>query len=152
MKQQLPELAGAGSFLVSPKSPQRQMQKPRPLEELGNNRAELSAAARETTGSAEAASSRSIAFLSTNSSISSKKTSVANWRGTCTPEWDYFPEQLAKEFQQVVAVEAAGGDLANSFRGPGKRAVEATTVEFLRTQSCSGSGPNSSSWIPRAPA
>jgi 23S rRNA (uracil1939-C5)-methyltransferase len=31
-----------------------------------------------------------------------------------------------------VAVEAIGSDLANSFRGQGRRAVEATTVEFLR--------------------
>ncbi len=44
-----------------------------------------------------------------------------------------FSRQLAKRFQQVVAVEAAGNDLTNSFRGPGKRAVETTTVEFLRS-------------------
>jgi 23S rRNA (uracil1939-C5)-methyltransferase len=44
-----------------------------------------------------------------------------------------FSRALAKVFQQVVAVEIAAGDLSNSFRGPGRRAVEATTVEFLRS-------------------
>ncbi|MEO6981502.1 MAG: hypothetical protein ABI072_00115 [Edaphobacter sp.] len=43
-----------------------------------------------------------------------------------------FSRALAREFGQVVAVEAAGDDLAKSFKGLGKRAVSATTVEFLR--------------------
>ncbi len=43
-----------------------------------------------------------------------------------------FSRVLAKNFSEVVAVEAAGGDLAKSFKGKGKRAVSATTVEFLR--------------------
>jgi 23S rRNA (uracil1939-C5)-methyltransferase len=43
-----------------------------------------------------------------------------------------FSRVLARTFQQVVAVEAAGGDLLKSFKGPGKRAVEATTADFLR--------------------
>ena len=43
-----------------------------------------------------------------------------------------FSQVLAKSFAEVVAVEAAAGDLARSFRGAGKRAVESTTVEFLR--------------------
>jgi 23S rRNA (uracil1939-C5)-methyltransferase len=43
-----------------------------------------------------------------------------------------FSRALAKNFSEVVAVEAAGGDLAKSFKGKGKRAVSATTVEFLR--------------------
>ena len=43
-----------------------------------------------------------------------------------------FSRALARGFQQVVAVEAAANDLANSFKGSGKHAVQATTVEFLR--------------------
>jgi 23S rRNA (uracil1939-C5)-methyltransferase len=43
-----------------------------------------------------------------------------------------FSRALAKNFSVVVAVEAAGGDLAKSFKGKGKMAVSATTVEFLR--------------------
>jgi 23S rRNA (uracil1939-C5)-methyltransferase len=44
-----------------------------------------------------------------------------------------FSRALAKAFRQVVAVEAAANDLSRSFKGPGKRAVETTTVEFLRS-------------------
>jgi 23S rRNA (uracil1939-C5)-methyltransferase len=44
-----------------------------------------------------------------------------------------FSRALAGIFQQVVAVEAAASDLSRSFRGRGKRAVEATTLEFLRS-------------------
>jgi 23S rRNA (uracil1939-C5)-methyltransferase len=44
-----------------------------------------------------------------------------------------FSRALARAFEQVVAVEAAAKDLSGSFKGPGKRAVETTTVEFLRS-------------------
>jgi 23S rRNA (uracil1939-C5)-methyltransferase len=44
-----------------------------------------------------------------------------------------FSQALSKTFPRVVAVEAAANDLTKSFKGPGKRAVEATTVEFLRS-------------------
>jgi 23S rRNA (uracil1939-C5)-methyltransferase len=44
-----------------------------------------------------------------------------------------FSRALARTFQHVVAVEAAATDLDKSFKGPGRRAVEATTVEFLRS-------------------
>ncbi len=44
-----------------------------------------------------------------------------------------FSRALAKAFQHVVAVETAASDLSRSFKGPGKRAVENTTVDFLRS-------------------
>jgi 23S rRNA (uracil1939-C5)-methyltransferase len=44
-----------------------------------------------------------------------------------------FSRALARAFEQVVAVEASGHDLSISFKGPGRRAVETTTVEFLRS-------------------
>jgi 23S rRNA (uracil1939-C5)-methyltransferase len=43
-----------------------------------------------------------------------------------------FSRALARGFEQVVAVEAAGDDLLRTFQGAGRRAVQATTVEFLR--------------------
>jgi 23S rRNA (uracil1939-C5)-methyltransferase len=43
-----------------------------------------------------------------------------------------FSRVLAKQFAEVVAVEAAEGDLTVNLRGPGQRAIAATTVEFLR--------------------
>jgi 23S rRNA (uracil1939-C5)-methyltransferase len=131
MKQQVPELFGAGSFLVSPKSPQRQIQKPRPLEDWGAKGLTYQAAHEDYwvgRGS----------FFQVNRSLVEELITIvtAGRRGQLA--WDLyagvglFSKQLAKEFQQVVAVEAAGSDLTNSFRGPGRRAVEGTTVEFLR--------------------
>jgi len=43
-----------------------------------------------------------------------------------------FSRALARGFEQVVAVEAAAGDLTQTFKGEGRQAVAATTVEFLR--------------------
>ena len=43
-----------------------------------------------------------------------------------------FSRGLAKNFAEVVAVEAAADDLARSFHGKGRRSVPATALEFLR--------------------
>jgi len=43
-----------------------------------------------------------------------------------------FSRVLAKNFTNVVAVEASASDLATNFRGTGRRAVSATTLDFLR--------------------
>lgn len=43
-----------------------------------------------------------------------------------------FSRVLAKDFREVVAVEAVAGDLTRTFRKQGRRAVAATTVGFLR--------------------
>jgi 23S rRNA (uracil1939-C5)-methyltransferase len=43
-----------------------------------------------------------------------------------------FSKALARTFQHVVAVEAAPSDLFTSFKGTTKRAIQATTLAFLR--------------------
>jgi 23S rRNA (uracil1939-C5)-methyltransferase len=43
-----------------------------------------------------------------------------------------FSRVLARDFDEVVAVEAQKGSLEANLRGPGKRAVAATTADFLR--------------------
>jgi 23S rRNA (uracil1939-C5)-methyltransferase len=43
-----------------------------------------------------------------------------------------FSRALARSFQKVVAVEVDASDLSKSFKGSGRHAVEATTVDFLR--------------------
>jgi 23S rRNA (uracil1939-C5)-methyltransferase len=43
-----------------------------------------------------------------------------------------FSRVLAKSFAEVVAVEVEKGNLEANFRGEGRRAVAATTLEFLR--------------------
>ncbi len=131
MKQHLPELVGAGSLLVSPKNPQRQIQKPRPLESWGATGLSYHAEGEDYWVSRGG-------FFQVNRFLVDELVDivVATRRGLLA--WDLyagvglFSRQLAKAFQQVVAVEAAGSDLANSFRGQGRRAVETTTVEFLR--------------------
>jgi 23S rRNA (uracil1939-C5)-methyltransferase len=131
MKHHIPELVGAGTSLVSPKGPQRQLQKPRPLESWGKTGLSYHAAGEDYWVSRGG-------FFQVNRFLVDElvKIVVEEQRGQLA--WDLyagvglFSRQLAKLFQQVVAVEAAGSDLSNSFRGPGKRAVEATTVEFLR--------------------
>jgi 23S rRNA (uracil1939-C5)-methyltransferase len=131
MKQQLPELTGAGSFLVSPKSPQRQMQKPRPLEDWGANGMTYQVAHEQYWVSRGS-------FFQVNRFLVDELITIVTEGRHGQLAWDLyagvglFSKQLAKQFQQVVAVEAAGSDLTSSFRGPGKHAVEATTVEFLR--------------------
>jgi 23S rRNA (uracil1939-C5)-methyltransferase len=132
MKEHIPELVGAGSFLVSPKGPQRQVQKPRPLESWGTTGLSYHAAGEDYWVSRGG-------FFQVNRYLVDElvKIVIEERRGQLA--WDLyagvglFSRQLAKRFQQVVAVEAAGNDLTNSFRGLGKRAVEATTVEFLRS-------------------
>ncbi|HUZ97442.1 MAG TPA: 23S rRNA (uracil(1939)-C(5))-methyltransferase RlmD [Edaphobacter sp.] len=44
-----------------------------------------------------------------------------------------FSRALKTSFEEVVAVEAAADDLVKTFKGNGRRAVAATTVEFLRS-------------------
>jgi 23S rRNA (uracil1939-C5)-methyltransferase len=132
MKQQIPELIGAGTFLVSPKGPQRQVQKPRPLESWGTTGLSYHAAGEDYWVSRGG-------FFQVNRYLVDELVTIVVEERRGLLAWDLyagvglFSRQLAKRFQQVVAVEAAGSDLANSFRGPGKRAVEATTVEFLRS-------------------
>jgi 23S rRNA (uracil1939-C5)-methyltransferase len=43
-----------------------------------------------------------------------------------------FSRQLTKQFAKVVAVEAASGDLSRTFKGEGRIAINATTLEFLQ--------------------
>jgi 23S rRNA (uracil1939-C5)-methyltransferase len=62
---------------------------------------------------------------------------TANRNGTLA--WDLyagvglFSRALKASFDEVVAVEAAADDLIKTFKGNGRRAVAATTVEFLRS-------------------
>jgi 23S rRNA (uracil1939-C5)-methyltransferase len=132
MKQEMPELIGAGSFLISPKSPQRQVQKPRSFEDWG-----AKGLTYQTTREDYWVGRGS--FFQVNRFLVEELITIVTEGRQGQLAWDLyagvglFSKQLAKKFQQVVAVEAAATELTNSFRGPGKRAVEATTVEFLRS-------------------
>jgi 23S rRNA (uracil1939-C5)-methyltransferase len=132
MKQQIPELVGAGSFLLSPKGPQRQLQKPRPLESWGTTGLSYHAMGEDYWVSRGG-------FFQVDRFLVDELIKIVTEERSGQLAWDLyagvglFSRQLAKRFQQVVAVEAAGSDLTNSFRGTGRRSVKATTVEFLRS-------------------
>lgn len=132
MQELVPELSGATASLLSRSGPQRQARSPRPLESWGAEGLTYRAA-----GEAHWVNRRS--FFQVNRFLVDELVRiVANGRRGSIA-WDLyagvglFSRALTREFQQVVAVEAAANELSISFKGPGKRAVEATTAEFLRS-------------------
>ena len=131
LKQVIPELAGAGTSLIKLTGPQRQVQKPRPLESWGATGLSYRAADEDYWISRGG-------FFQVNRFLIDELVRIVAADRNGQLAWDLyagvglFSRALAKKFRQVVAVETAGIDLINSFKGPGKRAVEATTVDFLR--------------------
>jgi len=131
LKQVIPELAGAGTALIKPTGPQRQVQKPRPLECWGATGLSYRAADEDYWISRGG-------FFQVNRFLIEELVRIVAADRNGQLAWDLyagvglFSRALAKEFRQVVAVETAGTDLTNSFKGPGKHAVEATTADFLR--------------------
>jgi 23S rRNA (uracil1939-C5)-methyltransferase len=131
MKQLMPELTGAGTSLLTPTRPQRQVQKPRPLESWGAPGLSYPAAKEDYWVSRGG-------FFQVNRFLIDELVEIVTSNREGLLAWDLyagvglFSRALAKTFQKVVAVEATGTDLINSFKGPGRLAVEAMTVEFLR--------------------
>jgi 23S rRNA (uracil1939-C5)-methyltransferase len=131
MQELVPELGGVGASLLLAKPAQRRSQKPRPLGSWGAEGLSYRAAEENYWVSRGG-------FFQVNRFLVDElvKVVAAGRKGSLA--WDLyagvglFSRALAREFARVVAVEAAGNDLLNSFKGAGKRAVEATTVEFLR--------------------
>ena len=132
MQELMPELAGADVSLLSSSEPQRRVRSPRPLENWGAD------------GSTYAVAGESYwisrgGFFQANRFLIDELVRIVTAGRQGTVAWDLyagvglFSRALAKTFQHVVAVEAAANDLSRSFKGPGRRAVEATTVEFLRS-------------------
>jgi len=126
----VPELVGAGVSIIAGDA-KRRAQKTRPLQGWGSDGLVYAVADEEYwvgRGS----------FFQMNRSLVGELARVVTHGRRGTIAWDLyagvglFSRLLARAFEQVVAVEAAGDDLAKSFKGPGRRAVSTTTVEFLR--------------------
>jgi 23S rRNA (uracil1939-C5)-methyltransferase len=125
------ELTGAGAFLVS-SSPQQRAQTPRQLAAWGAEGISYRAAGEDYWVSRGG-------FFQVNRSLVDELVRIVTegWEGPIA--WDLyagaglFSRVLARKFEHVTAVEAAATDLSRSFKGAGKRAVAATTVEFLRS-------------------
>jgi 23S rRNA (uracil1939-C5)-methyltransferase len=130
VKELVPELAGVGLSLLS-QGTQRRTQKPRQLQSWGMDGLNYRAAEESYWVSRNG-------FFQVNRFLLDELVKVVTQGRKGRLAWDLyagvglFSRVLAREFQQVVAVEAAGSDLAKSFKGAGRRAVESTTVEFLR--------------------
>jgi 23S rRNA (uracil1939-C5)-methyltransferase len=132
MQELMPELAGASVSLLATAGLQRRARSPRQLETWGADGLNYSAAGEDYWVSRGG-------FFQVNRFLVDELVRIVTAGRRGTVAWDLyagvglFSRALAKAFQQVVAVEAAANDLARSFNGPGKRAVESTTVEFLRS-------------------
>jgi 23S rRNA (uracil1939-C5)-methyltransferase len=130
IKELVPELAGVGLILLS-QGTQRRTQKPRQLQLWGADGLTYRAAQENYWVSRSG-------FFQVNRFLLDELVAVVTTGRKGRLAWDLyagvglFSRVLTQEFQQVVAVEAAGSDLAKSFKGAAKRAVESTTVEFLR--------------------
>jgi 23S rRNA (uracil1939-C5)-methyltransferase len=128
MRELVPELLGAGASLVST---QRRSQRARPVGGWGAEGLNYRVAEENYWVSRGG-------FFQVNRFLLDElvKVVMAGRKGSLA--WDLyagvglFSRALAGRFEQVVAVEAVAGDLVRSFKGAGKRAVAATTVEFLR--------------------
>jgi len=132
MQELVPELLGAYAVLPSPAGSLRRATAPRQLETWGAEGLSYRAAGEDFWVSRGG-------FFQVNRFLIDELVQIVTAQRSGAIAWDLyagvglFSRVLAKTFQQVVAVEAAATDLARSFKGPGRRAVEATTVEFLRS-------------------
>jgi 23S rRNA (uracil1939-C5)-methyltransferase len=131
MQELVPEMVGAGISLLSSSEPQRRVRSPRPLKTWG-------AGGLNYTVADEGYWISRGGFFQVNRFLVDELVRIVTAGRRGAVAWDLyagvglFSRALARTFEQVVAVEAAGHDLSMSFRGPGRRAVETTTVEFLR--------------------
>ena len=127
----LPELSGAGVALIETNGRSRKSQRIRPRAHWGADG--LSYPVGETNYWITRGG-----FFQVNRTLLERFVTLVTANSEGKLAWDLyagvglFSQVLAKGFAEVVAVEAAATDLVRSFRGPGRRAVEATTVDFLR--------------------
>lgn len=131
LQQKLPELAGAGVLLIEHEGRNRKTQRFRDGATWGSEGLNYK------VGSESYWVSRG-GFFQVNRTLLDRLVSLVTLNRSGELAWDLyagvglFARVLAKTFAEVVAVEAAAADLVQSFRGDGKRAVAATTVDFLR--------------------
>lgn len=131
MKAAVPELVGAGVALLPSTTASRRAQRPRAMAAWGAEGLNYPA------GSEMYWVSRG-GFFQVNRFLIDEMAGVVTRGRRGAVAWDLyagvglFSRVLAKSFAQVVAVEAAADDLARSFTGKGRRAVAATTLDFLR--------------------
>ncbi len=126
-----PEVVGAGVSVVPVQGANRRAQKPRQVESWGAEGLNYRVADESYWVSRGG-------FFQVNRFLLEELVRVVVEGREGALAWDLyagvglFSRRLARGFDQVVAVEIAGNDLVRSFKGPGKVAIESTTVDFLR--------------------
>ncbi len=131
MQKIIPQLIGAGTTLLPSAARQRGPQRNRPLQEWGAAGLNYRVAGQDywiTRGK----------FFQVNRFLLDQLVAIVTTGRRGLIAWDLyagaglFSRVLARSFDQVVAVETAAADLMRTFQGPGQRAVEQTTLNFLR--------------------
>ena len=131
MNELVPELTGAGSALLPASSAPRHPHKSGSLGEWG------AAGMSYRVDGEEYWVSRG-SFFQVNRFLLDELLGIVTSGRSGAVAWDLyagvglFSRALARSFAHVTAVEAASPDLLNTFRGPGCRALRATTLDFLR--------------------
>jgi 23S rRNA (uracil1939-C5)-methyltransferase len=131
LQEQLPELTGAGVQIMESSGHGRKSLRVQPGASWGTQ------GLRYTVGEETYWVSRG-SFFQVNRFLVASLVELITGGRSGSLAWDLyagvglFSRELAKRFTDVVAVEASAGDLPMNFRGTGRRAVTATTVEFLR--------------------
>jgi 23S rRNA (uracil1939-C5)-methyltransferase len=129
----LSELVGAGAMMLRPEGSQqgRRMERPRPIAAWGAGGLSYAAAGEKYWVSRGG-------FFQVNRFLVNELVQIVATGRRETLAWDLyagvglFSRALTAAFDEVVAVEAVADDLAKTFKGPGRRAVATTTLEFLR--------------------
>ena len=126
----LPELTGAGVVMLRAEGPRR-VERPRAIAAWGAEGLSYRAAGEKYWVSRGG-------FFQVNRFLVDELVQLVAADRQGTLAWDLyagvglFSRALKARFDEVVAVEAAADDLMKTFKGTGRRAVSATTVEFLR--------------------
>lgn len=131
MQKRIPQLAGTTAFLLPSTGTPRRAKSPKLLDTWGAPGLNYRVADEEYWV-------HNGGFFQVNRFLIDEVVRVATTERRGAIAWDLyagaglFSKVLARSFQQVVAVEAAASDLSRTFGGPGRRAVQSTTLEFLR--------------------
>ena len=128
---EIPELVGAGVLVIEAPARNRKALRTKPGSTWGTDGLNYLAAGESYWVSRGA-------FFQVNRFLVDKLVQLATEGRSGAVAWDLFAgvglfsQALARRFERVVAVEAAADDLKRTFKGDGRVAVSATTVEFLR--------------------
>jgi 23S rRNA (uracil1939-C5)-methyltransferase len=133
LRERLPELVGAGAMLLRAEGSQqgRRTERPRAIAAWGAEGLGYAAAGEKYWVSRGG-------FFQVNRFLVDELVRIVATGRKGLLAWDLyagvglFSRALKAGFDEVVAVEAAADDLAKTFKGNGRRAISATTVEFLR--------------------